>query len=772
MRDAVRFFSGAPGAVHFVGIAGIGMAGLAILLKNRGWNVSGCDLKHGRLMDWLEEHGARCNHGHDPAHIKQGFAAVIRSAAIPESNPELKRARRLGVPIFRRGEVLAALVSTAPSIAVAGTHGKTTTTALIAHILTQAGFDPCFAVGGETPQLGSVAGRGTGKWLVVEADESDGTLAMYAPEISVITNMEFDHAENYADFDAVAACFRKFAVQTRGLLVFGGDCHASAQIARIARRAMSAGIGAGAEWQASRLRRSGVTYSFEVRHCGRSMGRVKLRIPGLHNVRNALVAAAAACAAGVKWPGIAHALCSFQGVSRRFERIADFDSIAIYSDYSHHPTEISALAATAALIRAKRRPAVFQPHRHSRTRALCAGFASPFDGFEPMLLLPVHAASEQPEPGGTTGDLYAMLRQHRINPPIMVSSAKSASAYLRRLLKPGDALFAIGAGDEVDAVARAVANALKECGASKIDPAPRWAESIRALGLSQGTVCRINEPLARRTTFGLGGNADIFVACAMESDVIRLRKWCIANDAPLTILGAGSNVLVSDAGVRGVIARLVGPGFGRMQRKDSCTVFAGAGAPLARLVDWTARRGLAGMEFLAGIPGTVGGALRMNAGAHGSEIGDHTIRVRFIDPNGVIKIADGKDIGFSYRNSRELDGCVALSAEFAVSRSTVTRVRSRVRNIVERRAWMTGLRCAGSIFKNSSSHGPTGALLDQLGFKGRSIGGARVNERHANIIEAAKNATASDVLALVEQIKVEVYSRAGLALQEEVVHLE
>ncbi len=285
-------------------------------------------------------------------------------------------------------------------------------------------------------------------------------------------------------------------------------------------------------------------------------------------------------------------------------------------------------------------------------------------------------------------------------------------------------------------------------------------------------MCRINEPLARRTTFGLGGNADILVACAMESDVIRLRKWCIANDAPLTILGAGSNVLVSDAGVRGVIARLVGPGFGRMQRKDSCTVFAGAGAPLARLVDWTARRGLAGMEFLAGIPGTVGGALRMNAGAHGSEIGDHTIRVRFIDPNGVIKIADGKDLGFSYRNSRELDGCVALSAEFAVSRSTETRVRSRVRNIVERRAWMTGLRCAGSIFKNPPSLGPTGALLDQLGFKGRSIGGARVNERHANIIEAAKNATASDVLALVEQIKVEVYSRAGLALQEEVVHLE
>jgi UDP-N-acetylmuramate--L-alanine ligase/UDP-N-acetylenolpyruvoylglucosamine reductase len=769
-----RLVAGPPGAIHLVGVSGVGMAGLAILLQSRGWKVSGCDLRPGPLSAWLAARGVAVATGHAPAHVARGVDAVIHSAAVPASCPELARARRLGLPLFRRGEVLAALVSAGRSIAVSGTHGKTTTTALIAHILVRAGLAPAFAVGGEAPQLGGVAAAGAGVWLVAEADESDGTLAGYAPEIAVITNIEFDHAEHYADLSGVAACFRTLASRARRLVVFGADDGPATEAAAAARQAAGVGLAPAAAWRAVRIRPAGSGSAFDVFRRGRRLGRVTLRLPGLHNVRNALAAAAAAAAAGVRWPVIAEALASFEGVGRRFERVADRDGIAVIADYAHHPTEIQALASAARRLPAARRMAVFQPHRYSRTRALGPAFPPAFDAFASLLLLPVYAASERPEPGGTVGDLYARFRECRAAPPLLASSAGQALGFLRRTLRPGDALFAVGAGDESDAVARGLGRILAETGAAGLDPVPDWVRAIRSLGLSRGAVCRANEPLARRTTFGLGGPADILVLCAEESDVLALRTWTLASGVPLTLLGAGGNVLVSDLGVRGVVARLAGPAFGRLTREDAGVVAAGAGVPLSRLADWTARRGLAGLEFLAGIPGTVGGALRMNAGACGGAIGERVVWVRYLDRTGARRVVSGRDLGFGYRSCAGLDGCVALAAGLAVESEPAARVRGRVRENLARRAWMAGLRCAGSVFRNpEAGRGePAGALLDRLGFKGRRVGGARVSARHANVIEAGPGATASDVAALVEQIRVEVNARAGVALQEEVVRLE
>ncbi len=436
------------GSVHCMGIGGVGVAGLARLLMARGFRVSGCDAVRNRLTAALEAGGVRVAAGHDPSHLSPRPDWLIRTAAVPDSHPEIRAAMRAGIAVSARGEALAAIVGRARGVAVCGTHGKTTTTTMVAQAFRAAGFDPSFCIGGEVDALGGVAGTGTSDWLVVEADESDGTLALYEPEIAVVTNVDFDHMEHFKDVTAFHAVFETVIDRTRGTVCFGRDDEVATRIA--ARRAGAAGFGLdpASDVRGEARRVDGTAQEFDVVAFGARLGRARLPVPGRHNVLNALGAVAAALAAGAKPGPVLESLSRFCPPRRRLEPFHDGGGIRVFSDYAHHPTEIRALLdAVREGFVFDRLVAVFQPHRYTRTLALGPQFPAAFRGVDRLVLAPVYAASEAPLPGGTSDDLIAEFRRHGGIPVEPAGSLEAAWAALRSDLRPGDLLLVIGAGD-------------------------------------------------------------------------------------------------------------------------------------------------------------------------------------------------------------------------------------------------------------------------------------------------------------------------------------
>ncbi len=765
VETARRLLAGL-GTVHLAGIGGIGMAALARLLQQRGARVSGCDLHAGPMTEWLQACGIPVSIGHDPAHAERADW-IIRTTALRPDHSELEAARSRGCPVLQRGHVLAALLTEFRSLIVCGTHGKTTTTALIVHLLRQAGLDPSYAIGGLLA-VGPPAALGRGPWFVAEADESDGTLAAYAPDMAVVTAVEFDHAEQYADEAAVRTCFATMARTVRGRLVFCADDPGAAAVCRGRSGAQSYGFDPAADWRAADLRAGEGVTGFELWRGADRLGLVRLHAPGRHNVLNALAACAAAAECGLGFEALRSGLESFRPVRRRFERIDLSGGIPVVSDYAHHPTAIAATVRALAQAPRARWHAVFQPHRFSRTRALGAAFAASFAGVEDLLLLPVYAASEPDTPGGDVWSLYAQFRAAGVTPVHCAESLEQAWAWLRATLKPGDGLLIVGAGD-VDRLASWARHDGVGAGRAGFDPADGWADDLT--GMTGATAWRRREPLARHTTLGVGGAADWFAELEREHDLARLLRWGAEQGVPVTVLGAGSNVLVSDLGVRGVTVRLAGAAFRALRRESGTLVRAGAGLPLATLTRWLTDAGLGGLEFLAGIPGTLGGALRMNAGAWGESLGDRVSEVRLLGAGGVPRVVAGSALGFGYRRADGLADAVILEAVLAATPAAPDTVRARVEQALARRAWLQGLPSAGSVFRNPPGES-AGRLLDTCGLKGRRIGGARVLEAHANVIVTEPGASASDVRALMECMRRTVRERTGVVLDEEIVRLE
>jgi UDP-N-acetylmuramate--alanine ligase len=400
------------GCVHLMGIGGIGMAGVAWLLKARGFSVSGCDLQRNRQTEWLASNGIPILDGHHESHIEDSSGWLIRSTAVPDSHPEVQRALELGIPVSRRGEVLPALMRERICIAVSGTHGKTTTTAMIAQVL---GCGYC--VGGEVVGVEGVARDG--EIMVVEADESDGTVAGYTPDYAVITNIEYDHMEHHASESAFVGCFEKLIRQTQKTVFYcAGDPLAS--------RLCSGNPKC-------------EPYRFP-------SSPLPVPLPGRHNQWNA----AAAVSVARLWEGedrIMEGLTRMQPVRRRFETVLDENGVRIISDYAHHPTEIAALIRTALELKPKRLLGVFQPHRYTRTRALGSDFPPSFEGLEKLWLVPVYAASEEPLAGGTSADLVRRFSGEWTGRLTESPSMESAWSDIRSDLHEGDLLLIIGAGD-------------------------------------------------------------------------------------------------------------------------------------------------------------------------------------------------------------------------------------------------------------------------------------------------------------------------------------
>ena len=428
--------------IHFVGIGGIGMSGLAEILAAEGITVSGCDIRRSATTDLVASHGIPVTIGHDPSHVEDADLVVMTSA-VKGLHPEIDAARAKGVRVMKRAELLGTLVNEKRSVGVSGTHGKTTTSAMIATVLEEAGLDPTVLVGGILRNFESNAKRGAGEYLVVEADEYDRTFHQLRPEIAVVTNIEADHLEYYGNFEAIVEAFRIFVGGVkRGGVVVG--CVDDEDVARLLRHAevrpVSYGLSEDADVRAVNIEYHERGTSFEVP----GVGFFKLFVPGEHNVRNALAAIAVGRALGIDGERIAAALAKFLGVDRRFQILGDYHGCIIVDDYAHHPTEIRAtLEAARAGYAGRRIVALFQPHLFSRTIDFAREFADALRVADVPLVAPIYAAREQPV-DGVSARIIADAA-----PGIEFIDRSNAQIVneLRRRLKPNDIFIVMGAGD-------------------------------------------------------------------------------------------------------------------------------------------------------------------------------------------------------------------------------------------------------------------------------------------------------------------------------------
>ena len=619
--------------IHFIGIGGVGMAGLAVLLRACGHAVTGCDLKPTPRTRWLEKLGIGMSYGHSPEHLKD-VDEVIVTPAVPKDEPECAQAvRQAEAGLLRlrfRGEALAELVNGREGIAVCGSHGKTTTSTWTAKLLRALGEDAAWCIGGETAAF-PVAGTGSGP-LVVEADESDGTLALYRAKTLVVTNCEYDHADHFRSVADYVACYETAKRQARD--VIEGESR-------------------------------GPLDGFSDLPCIAAL-------PS-HNRRNARTAVEVALRRGHRLADIFRALPDIVAElpDRRFQRVAD----GVYTDYAHHPTEMACAVLMARQVCKGRLRVLFQPHRFSRTKALLDRFPGSFEGADEVVLCPTYAAFEKPVEGGDIADLYAACRAafavgKRIDLRL-ARSCEEAWEHARNSMEDEDLTLLLGAGDIV-----------------------RLLPKVRS---------DLDAPVARALR----------------------RIW----------IGAGSNTWKSDLRLNVEYVRTEGP----------------ANAPGATL----------GIPWMAGIPGTIGGWVKMNAGAFGHSISEVLEAVK-VDGRWI----PAADCGFAYRRSditgeiqdvRLIPDISSLAADSASS------------YLARRPRFPSGT--FGSFFKNPEGD-HAGRLLEEAGAKGLRVGGAFVWSRHANVIVRGEGATASDVLALARLMRNRVLFRFGIALEPEVQGIE
>lgn len=439
----------ARGEVHFMGAGGAGMCGLAELLARRGVRVTGCDLRPGRSAAVLEAIGVPIAQKHDPLHVSEAAALVV-SAAVPGDDPEIEAARARGIPVLKRASALGEWVAQGRVVAVAGTHGKTSTTAMLTEMLAAADMDPTCLVGGRVPSWGGNLRLGGDELFVVEADEYDRSFHHLTPEVAVITNVEADHLDMFGSLEGVNEAFQLFvaSVPPEGCVIACADDHGASRLsAAAAARLRSYGLGAGSQLRGEDVEAGPMGSRFGVVEDGRAHGRLALRAPGVHNVRNALGAAAAARWLGASWGAIKEGLARFTGVGRRFERLGEPRGVAVVDDYAHHPTEIQAtLAAARTAFPGRRIVAVFQPHLFSRTRDFAPGFGRVLARADVVWITDVYPAREHPIPG-VSGALVADAtsqagaRDVRYHPDLEDLPEALASE-----LRPGDVCLTLGAG--------------------------------------------------------------------------------------------------------------------------------------------------------------------------------------------------------------------------------------------------------------------------------------------------------------------------------------
>lgn len=637
---------------HLVGVGGVGMAALAWLLKRAGNTVTGCDIKRSARTRWLEENGIKVFCGHDKSHV-EGVDEVVLSSAVSRDNPELAAGKT-----SMRGEVLAKIVSECDSVAVCGTHGKTTTSTWTAKLLAALGEHVVWAVGGETGSFRCAgeanAAAAAPPVLVVEADESDGTLAQYRAGMLVVTNCEFDHPEHFSGFAAYKACFDAARAKAREIV----------EVQSLEPFPAPDG---------------GLFASLAPHNAKNARAAAEVAIHRGHSPRDVILA-------------LAHIVRDLP--DRRFEYIyhGEHDVIA---DYAHHPTEIAAAIGMAHAVCKGRLRVLFQPHRHSRTKVLLKDFPDAFALADETIICPVYAAFSPDEEGGSAADLYAECRSRNVKGLSLARSCREAWRHAFLEHRDGDVTLLLGAGDIIDLAA--------VCRRDLAGPRPQHAF----------------KPLRGLSFFGTGGKT--------------------AGGGAKRFAGAGSNLWISDL--------TTDEEYVFAPRIPSGPAVFGGGVSGAAL----------GVPWMAGVPGTVGGWVKMNAGAFGHSISELVVRVK---AGG--RWLENAECAFAYRSS-------AINGQVEEAMFDLSRLAGDPKEFLARRPRFPP-RCCGSVFKNPPGES-AGRLLESVGAKGMSVGGAYVWEGHANVIAVRDGAMSSDVLALAQLLRERVQLRLGVALEYEIAGL-
>ncbi len=439
-----------PERVHFIGIGGAGMSGLARILIEMGHRVSGSDLNKTSITERLESMGAACYTGHVARNV-EGVDMVVVSTAIKRENPELIRAIEMGIPVVHRGDMLALLMKRQSGIAVAGAHGKTTTTSMMALVLEKSGFDPTIVIGGELNDIGGNAKLGRGKFLVAEADESDGSFLKLSPFIVIVTNIENDHLDYYGSVQKIKDAFSTFLgrVPDNGLAVLCLDDPGVREvIGGYGGPLVTYGVYSNeADYVLKEIYLNGMSSRGEVYCRGKHLGALELNVPGQHNLLNALAVVAVGVHIGLEFKGISCALRKFRGAARRFQLIGEPSGIRVVDDYAHHPSEIKATLRAARQVGAERIITVFQPHRYTRTSLLWEEFGSAFRDSDVVIINDIYSAGEQPIEGVSAGLILQAMESNGQEKVMYLGSREETVNYLAGFVKPGDLILTMGAGN-------------------------------------------------------------------------------------------------------------------------------------------------------------------------------------------------------------------------------------------------------------------------------------------------------------------------------------
>jgi UDP-N-acetylmuramate--L-alanine ligase/UDP-N-acetylenolpyruvoylglucosamine reductase len=750
LRDLLAGSS--PLKIHLIGVAGSGMSGIAALLLGLGHRVGGSDKVDTIEVERLAKKGLifSCPH---TAECVRGADLVVYSSAIKEGNPAYDEARRLGIPMVRRAEALAAVMASKKGIIVCGMHGKTTTSAMAAHLLRAGGFKPSHYVGAEIPILGTNARWDSeGEYFVAEGDESDGTLVNYHPRHAIVLNIEPEHLDFYKDLEAIDAVYGRLISQTSGNIFYCADDSGAKRVCSAHPRAISYGHSPEAHYHLVDLVTKNFCSYFRVRRGTEVLGEVILNIPGAHNALNALAAIALATEIGVPFEKISTALETFRGARRRFEILYDSPRQLVVDDYGHHPTEIAATIATARTGPNKRVVVMFQPHRFTRTQALKDLFGLSFQKADHVFVADIYPASETPIPGvtGQTVVDSALACGHPSAHFIQKTSKIHEAA--AAVLQEGDLVLSLGAGNIHEAGNRLAADLKKRDRLQEI--------------MGPGRI-KLHEPLSKHTTMRVGGPAQFWAEPETEEGFADLVRFCFDENIPLLVMGRGSNLLVRDGGIPGVVVHLARGEFLNHEIND-LEITAGVGVKFKQITALARTAGIAGFEWMEGIPGNLGGGLRMNAGAMGIQTFDQVVRVRYCDQDGNIFTKTPAEMEVHYRSVPMLRQNFALSAVLRGQPGTTEEIESAIAaSVAKRRSSQPVAASSGCIFKNPEGI-PAGRLIDELGLKNLAVGAARVSEIHGNFIVNDGGASTSDILALIAKIQRAARDKRGIPLETEV----
>ena len=742
-----------PERIHLIGVAGAGMSGLARMLLEMGHLVSGCDRVTSEETERLQQAGLAFSCPHNPDAVKDA-EVVIYSSAIREDNVALAAARKNGITCMRRAECLAAILNGKKGVVVAGTHGKTTTSSLTAHLLREGRLRPCHYVGAEIPVLGANAHwNEDSEYLVAEGDESDGTLVNYLPEHSIILNIEAEHLDFYRDLDHIKEVFHTLCKQTRGKIFYCKNDPGACDVCSQYPNSVSYG------WQDADYTATDMTVKrgrtlYTINYKGEPLGRVELGIPGRHNVLNSLAATAAALEMGCDFTSITRGLASFAGARRRFETKYLSQNYRVVDDYGHHPTEIAATLQTAQSLKPQRLVVLFQPHRYTRTKLLRDDFGKVLQAVDKLYVADVYPASEPPIPGISGQTIVDAVTENGPVEAQFLPNLALAHHVVGNELRPGDLFLTLGAGNVHETGSRIardlclMAAMAAECG--------------------NDLNYRLYEPMSRHTTLGVGGEAQYWIEPHTFEAMQAVVNFFKDRNLPVQIVGRGSNLVVRNGGIRGAVIHPASGIFEKLELQGNLIV-AGAGVKLKKLASFAASHGISGFEWMDGIPGCVGGSLRMNAGCMGGDMWSVFRSATALTEDGeLVEFEKDHMKGAQYRLIPEFDSNMVMQATFAGTPADAQAIGAATDEFRARRNNSQPKEpSAGCTFVNPDEI-PAGKLIEELGLKGYAIGGAKVSEKHANFIVNTGNASATDVTQLIDFIRENAKAERGITLRTEV----